>query len=248
MAKFDLKSKVTATAERIQQSASKPKPSSNKTIRPSKSGSGKKKFAKYSNGTFVNSELIKPKLQEPNTAYLNIEEELDALAKANKIRLAISSSLGGVLTLLVLGYSMLAGSYGFFDFSGGKFVTYPAFVAESKMKGGFIRSEGVKVYASIDSPAPEGFFSKIQTGYTGVSNRVIAEVMSIDYSSQVIIQDGTISIFNGVDARTIDGVYSGGVVGEYTLKKQYIMKCISGSCKTGELILVSVDNIVGLVD
>jgi hypothetical protein len=206
-----------------------------------------KKFAKYSSGVYVNSELVKPRLQQPNTAYLNIEEELNALAKANKIRLAISGMMGGILTILILGYSMLAGSFGFFDISKGTFVTYPAFASESQIKGGFVQTVGTKVYASSTQAAPSNFFSKVQTGFTGAPNSVIATVESLDTSSYILIEDGKITILNGANSTLIEGTYSGSLEGQNKLTNQYVMKCVSGACKEGELILVSLDNIVGVV-
>lgn len=209
----------------------------------------RKKFAKYSSGVFVNAELTKPRFAMPNTPYINIEEELNAIAKANKIRIALSGSLGGLLALAVLSYSMLAGSFGFIDFSSGKFVTYPAFASTAKIDGGYIKEVGTKVYASVSSEAPLTFFSKVQAGYTGVPNSVVAEVVSLDYGAYVNITDNAVSIKKGdLQMEQIPGVYNGSRSGDIKLAREYIMKCVSGSCTAGELIIVPVDGIVGVID
>lgn len=206
-----------------------------------------KKFAKYSNGVYVNAELVKPRLQMPNTAYLNIEEELNAIAKANKIRLAISGMMGGILTIVVLGYSMLAGSFGFFDVSKATFVTYPAFASESQIKGGFVQTVGTKIYASTTDAAPSGFFSKVQTGFSGAPNSIIATVESLETSSYVLIEDKTIRVINGTSENAISGTYNGSRNGNQKLQDEYIVKCVSGACDEGEILIVSRDNIVGVV-
>jgi hypothetical protein len=273
MAKFDIRAKLNEASDKIKESASKPKqekvakePKQEKVAKPAKAPKEakpakfenaktasvpkmikSKKFAKYSSGNFVNSELVKPRIQVPNVPYVNIEEELNALARANKIRIAISSSLGSIFTLVFLGYSMLSGSYGFVNFSTGNFVTYPAFANESQIKGGYVTTVGTKVYASMDAAAPSNFFTKIQTGYTGVSNAVIVKVLEVNDAAHIGVSNKQIYIYDNMAPRLIKGTYNGSIIGAYTLNHQYIAECISGSCNAGELLIVPADNIVGVV-
>jgi hypothetical protein len=251
---FDFKDKFNGAADKVKNAAASAKAENanrkdKKSSKPESNIKSKKKFAKYSNGTFTNAELVKPKYARANVPYVNIEDDLNAIAKANKIRIAISGSLGGILVLFTLGYTMLTGSVGFLDFSTRNFVTYPAFVDKTLMNGGFVKQEGVQVYASITDKSETSFFGKVQYGFGGGRNAVVAEIINLNTALNIKIQDGTILIADNLQSgyMAVDGVYEGGIGGDYRLQNEYLAKCISGSCKEGSIILLPVSGIIGVV-
>lgn len=255
MPMFDFKNKIDAAANKVKNAASSPKAEKSKEKSNAKAPREKKvrsrrKFAKYSNNTFTNAELVKPKYAKPNTAYVNIEEELNAMERANKIRIALSGMMGGILVLITLGYSMISGSLGFFDFSTRNFITYPAFVNEDVMKGGYVRQTGVEVYATF-SPAATSFFGKLQYGFGGGSDGVTVSILDLNTAQTVKVENNVLFVADPDTATgfmAIDGIYNGTPFTDVRrLSNQYIAKCIAGACEEGTVILIPVDGIVGVI-
>lgn len=208
------------------------------------------KIGKYSNNEFVDSTLIQPTKHQLGVPYVSVEETLNAIAKANKIRVAITSSLGGILVLLIFGYAMIAGTLGFMSNNAGglNWVTRPAFSGEA-MQGGYINVQNQKVYASLNTPASTDFISQIMTGFFGVPQSFIGKAVLLNESATISIsEDGEISYEKDGYEETLNGIYNGNLRGETKqLVDQYILECISGACENGELVIVDRANIYGVV-
>lgn len=208
-----------------------------------------KKINKYSNGVFVDSQLVQPRKSSGDN-FVSVQETLDALERASKIKNAITGSLGSIFTVILLGYGTLAGTHGFFatdvdDFS---YVTRPAF-AQDVFEGGYINKTGVTVYASRTHLAPDNFFGNLQVAFLGSPSALKGEVLYGGQSFRVQI-DGdlkTISILDGNNLIPVEGIYNGLLEGDSVLVlDQYLIKCLSGDCTKGEVLLVNKDNIHGV--
>lgn len=208
------------------------------------------KIGKYSNNEFVDSTLIQPKRHQAGVPYVSVEESLNAIARANKLRLAITGSLGGILAVLFFGYVIVAGSVGFMSSNAGNlaWVTRPAFSGEA-MQGGFINNEGQKVYASLNTPAGSSFFEQVAVGFFGAKDAFIGKVNLTNESAKIYIDsEGKVSYDKQGSLENLEGVYKGTLVGsEKQLVDQYVVECVSGSCETGELVIIDRANIYGTV-
>lgn len=208
------------------------------------------KIGKYSTNEFVDSTLIQPTRQQAGVPYVSVEESLNAMARANKIRLAVTGSLGGILAILFFGYVMVAGSFGFMSTNAGTvtWVTRPAFSGEA-MQGGFINKEGQKIYASLNTPTGTSFFEQVATGFFGAKDAFIGKANLINESAKIYIDsDGKISYDNKGSLEEISGTYKGNLKGsEKQLVDQYVIECISGACEAGELVIIDRANIYGTV-
>ena len=209
------------------------------------------KIGKYSNNEFVDANLIQPKRHQAGVPYVSVEESLNAMARANKIRLAVTGSLGGILAILVFGYAMIASTAGFLSINAGTiaWVNRPAFSGEA-MKGGFISQEGTKVYASLNTPAGSGFFEQIAVGFSGAKDAFIGKVMLSNESARIFISDeGKITVEQDGQNVELEGTYNGnlGKNTEKQLVDQYILQCVSGACEKGELLITDRANIYGVI-
>lgn len=208
------------------------------------------KLGKYSNTGFVDATLIRPRRQDPTGGYVSVEETLNAIAKANKIRKIITGSIGSILTIILLGYIVVAGTVGMFTFNAGgaHFVLRPAF-SNGAITGGYIQEKGEIVYASLSQPAGPDFISQLITSFSGGAPQgIIGEAVAIDYTGTIIInEDGTIDITDGDKTATLEGKYNGNRTGKQQLNDQYIIQCIAGECEKGELLIVNKDNVHGIV-
>jgi hypothetical protein len=208
-----------------------------------------KKINKYSSGVFVDSQLVQPR-KSSSDGFVSVQETLDALERASKIKNAITGSLGSILTVVLLGYGTIAGTHGFFandvdDFS---YVTRPAF-AQDVFQGGYISKTGVSVYASRTNLAPDNFFGNIQTAFLGSPSAVKGEVIYGGQSFRVKIDSElkSISIVEGNNLIPVEGIYNGLLEGDNALVlDQYLIKCTSGDCTKGEVLFVNKDNIHGV--
>lgn len=208
------------------------------------------KLGKYSSAGFVDSTLTKPKRQDTSSGYVSVEETLNAMAKANKIRKAVTGSLGSILAVVLLGYIVIAGTVGMFTFNAGgaHFVLRPAF-SNGAITGGYIQKQGEIVYASTTNTADTDFLSQVITAFSGGAPQgIIGKAVAIDYSGIIDIKDdGTIEIKDGDKTAAVEGTYNGSLRGEQKLTDQYIIQCIAGECEEGELLIISKDNIHGVV-
>lgn len=208
-----------------------------------------KKINKYSNGIFVDSQLVQPR-KSSSDSFVSVQETLDALERATKIKNAITGSLGSILTVVLLGYGTISGTHGFFatdvdDFS---YVTRPAF-AQEVFEGGYINTNGVSVYASRTHLAPDNFFGNIQTAFLGSPAAIKGEVLYGGQSFRVKIDNElkTISVLDGNNTIVVEGLYNGILEGENVLiLDQYLVKCLSGDCTKGEVLFINKDNIHGV--
>lgn len=207
------------------------------------------KIGKYSTNEFVDSTLIQPKRHQTGVPFVSVEESLNAIARANKLRIAVTGSLGGILAILFFGYVIIAGSIGFMSSNAGSlaWVNRPAFSGEA-MQGGFINKEGQKVYASLNTPAGTSFFEQAAVGFIGAKEAFIGKANLINESAKIYIdQDGTVSYDNEGSSKKLEGKYKGNIKGEKQLIDQYILECVSGSCDSGELVIIDRANIYGTV-
>lgn len=207
------------------------------------------KIGKYSTNEFVDSTLIQPKRHQTGVPFVSVEESLNAIARANKIRLAVTGSLGGILAILFFGYAIIAGSIGFMSSNAGTlaWVNRPAFSGEA-MQGGFITQEGQKIYGSLSTPAGSSFFEQVAVGFVGAKEAFIGKANLVNESAKIYInQDGSVSYDNKGSSETLEGKYKGNLKGEKQLVDQYILECVSGSCDSGELVIIDRANIYGTV-
>ena len=208
------------------------------------------KIGKYSNNEFVDSTLIQPKRHISGVPFVSVEESLNAVARANKIRLAVTGSLGGILAVLFFGYVIVSGSIGFMSSNAGTlaWVSRPAFAGEA-LKGGFITNEGQKVYASLNHAAGTSFFEQVSTGFIGAPEAFIGKAILPNESAKIFIDnDGKITYEKDGSSVQLEGTYNGNLKGkEKQLVDQYILECVSGSCSNGELVIVDRANIYGAV-
>lgn len=208
------------------------------------------KIGKYSNNEFVDSTLIQPKRHMSGVPFVSVEESLNAAARANKIRLALTGSLGGILAVLFFAYVIVSGSIGFMSSNAGGFawVTRPAFAGEA-LKGGFITQEGQKVYASLNHAAGTSFFEQAATGFTGAPEAFIGKAVIPNESAKIFIDaEGNVSYEKDGSSTQLQGVYNGNLRGkEKQLVDQYILQCVSGSCTKDELVIIDRANIYGAV-
>ena len=208
------------------------------------------KIGKYSNNEFVDSTLIQPTRHQSGVPFVSVEESLNALARANKLRLAITGSLGGILVILVFGYTMISGTIAFMSINAGTpaWVTRPAFSGEA-MQGGFINKEGTKVYASLNTPAGTSFLEQVAVGFAGAKDAFIGKATLANESAKIYI-DGTGKVFYEKDGQqtVLDGTYKGNIKDQTKqLVDQYVLECQSGACSKGEIVIIDRANIYGVV-
>ena len=208
------------------------------------------KIGKYSNNEFVDSTLIQPTKHQVGVPYVSVEESLNAIARANKIRQAVTRSLGGIVALLLFGYIMVSGTLGFMSTNAGglNWVTRPAFSGEA-MKGGYINVENQKVYASLKTPAGTDFMQQVITGFFGAPEAFIGKAVLLNESAKISISpEGEITYEKDGFEEPLNGVYNGSLKGKTTqLVDQYILECVSGACEKGELVIIERANIYGVV-
>lgn len=208
------------------------------------------KLGKYSSSGFVDSTLVRPKKQDNSTSFVSVEESINAIARANRIRKIITGSLGSILTVIILGYAVTAGTIGMFTFNTGNpnFILRPAF-SNGAITGGYIQKEE-PIYASLTQPAGTDFISQLVTGISGgAPQAVTGKPATLDYTAKIFINDnGTITVLNNDNTETeLEGTYQGNLRGAQQLSDEYIIQCISGDCEKGELLIISKDNIYGVV-
>lgn len=157
----------------------------------------------------------------------------------------ISFLLLGVLLLTVV-YAGLSATVLYFasNDKGNFFVVRGAYV------GGKIPAKEI-VYASKTDTIENTFISNLMEGFTGLTNPVMVKTLA-GPSAQVYVYPETREVVeinkNNEIVKTFEGTLAEGY--EPTdgwLKEQYLVECVSGKCKTGELLILDKNQISGKV-
>lgn len=109
-------------------------------------------------------------------------------------------------------------------------------VARGTFPGGQI-PEGTFVYGSKSTPASTDFIGRILEGYAGAPKAFVGETIAGPFSS--------IETVNG--EIVADGKTTGyfGAINKQVLNEQYLIRCVEGSCKKGELLIAKYSSIAG---
>lgn len=109
-------------------------------------------------------------------------------------------------------------------------------VARGTFPGGQI-PDGTFVYGSKSSAASDDFIGRIMEGYVGAPNAFIGEAIA-----------GPFDTIESVNGEIIaDGEKTGytGTIENKILNEQYLIRCIEGKCKPGELLIAKATSIAG---
>lgn len=109
-------------------------------------------------------------------------------------------------------------------------------VARGTFPGGQI-PDGTFVYGSKSTAASTDFIGRIIEGYAGTPRAFVGEAIagpfdSIETVNGEIIADGTPT-----------GYY--GTINKQVLNEQYLIRCVEGTCKKGELLIAKTSSIAG---
>lgn len=117
-------------------------------------------------------------------------------------------------------------------------LTERVWIARGTFTGGNAPT-GSFVYASATTAKPSGPIDKILEGFVGAPQGLVAEVVAGPYGTVGSDENGTITWENKI----VSGYE--GTVETHLLNKEYLAKCIQGSCTAGELIYVPMSNVSG---
>lgn len=210
-----------------------------------------KTLAKYSDTSeMMDGTFSKPRYKMSGESFISIESELSKFQRKERVKSFVTKTTTSVLGFGFLSYVLAAGSLGTLALPELKIVSYPAF--SSQMDGGYVTQAGAKVYASTSNKAPDsnlsGTISRIIMAFTGAESGIIGKVLTTNTLSKITIQSGgTITYTENGSTATTQGTYKGEALGEYTLKEEYLVECISGGCEQGEIIILPVENVIGVV-
>lgn len=109
-------------------------------------------------------------------------------------------------------------------------------VARGTFPGGQI-PDGTFVYGSKTTSAADDFIGRVLEGYIGVPNSFVGEAIA-----------GPFDTIESVNGEIItDGQKSGyhGTIEKQVLNEQYLIRCVEGKCKKGELLIAKASSIAG---
>lgn len=192
----------------------------------------------------------KPRYKMTGESFVSIESELSKFQRKQKIKSFFTKGTTSFLGFGLTAYVLASGSLGVLTIPDFKPTLYPAFANE--MSGGFVNVAGTTVYASKTVEAPKtniaGFIGKVQLAFIGAEEGIIGNILNTNTLSKITIQNNsTVTYSENSETITTQGQYRGENRGEYVLKNEYVVECISGACEPGEIILLPAENIIGVI-
>lgn len=115
---------------------------------------------------------------------------------------------------------------------------------------------GAVVAISDDTVAPTQWWDNVKVGWVGINKPSVVKVQSTMYDT-LTLGDNTISATNKVTGKTFtkqgtlvnSPAYpdATNIAGNLVLKQQYLVECVSGSCKPGTFFIIDKNQIYGAV-
>lgn len=115
---------------------------------------------------------------------------------------------------------------------------------------------GAAVAISENTVAPTQWWDNVKVGWVGISKPSVVKIQSTMYDT-VTVNDKNISVTEKVSgkASTKNGTLVNSpaypdatdIDGPIVLKKQYLVQCVSGSCKPGAFFIIDKNQIYGAV-
>lgn len=210
-----------------------------------------KTLAKYvDTSEMMDGTFSKPRYKMSGESFISIESELSKFQRKEKVKSFITTTTTSVLGLGFLSYVLAAGSLGTLALPEFKIVSYPVF--SSEMQDGYVTQAGTTIYASTVNEAPTSGFSGAATrvilAFTGAEEGITGKVLTTDTLTKITIQpNNTITYTENGATLTTQGTYAGELSGEYTLREEYLIECVSGACEQGEIIILPEKNVIGVV-
>lgn len=206
---------------------------------------------KYALTETVDGTFSKGKYRKDGIATVDVSSDLAKFTRNRTMRKAISGSFTAIFGLTLAAYTIVVSTLGLVKVNPLTIVIYPAF--SNNMDGGYITSQGVKVFASkTDASSTFGasaLLTKIQKGVTGYGEEIIGSNLNIDTFLEIQIgSDGRITYTENGQSVSTSSVYAGEKTGEYTLQDEYLVECEPGfNCSQDEIVIIPKNNIIGTV-
>jgi hypothetical protein len=206
---------------------------------------------KYALAETVDGTFAKGKYRKDGMATVDVSNDLAKFARNRTMRKALSGSFTTIFGLTLAGYLLGVSTLGLVKIEPLTIVVYPAF--SNSMDGGYITSQGVKVFASKTDSVPvadsSGLITKIQKGITGYGEEIIGSNLNVNTFLQIqISSDGRITYTENGQTINTSSVYAGEQTGSYTLKDEYLIECLAGAnCQENEIVIIPKNNIIGTV-
>lgn len=116
------------------------------------------------------------------------------------------------------------------------------FVARGTYVGGTVPEDST-IYVSTTNSISNSFITNLQEGFGGVPNGAVVKTIAGPVEEIVVDNLGNASVGGDSIKGTLPSDFAQGGF----LKNQYLVECISGSCTSGELLVINQNQISGEV-
>ena len=120
-------------------------------------------------------------------------------------------------------------------------------VARGTFTGGMVPA-GSEVYISTSNTLDGSFLTNLQQGFVGIPNGTIVEVLAGPVQKiQINSNDQTVDLLatNGSSASSVNGIVLNDDGTKTVLENEYLVRCLGGACKTGDLLIIKKAQISG---